>query len=138
LTDKRLEKGMIAEKEVETDTSMAADRFHEKSPRVVSTPSLVGIIQAACAEVMAPFLVGNEMVVSVKIEMSHFGAVQTGTRIKLKIRTLEVRDRLVVFGIEASDGAQTVASGKNEMFVIDRERFEKGVKRHKAELEKLQ
>lgn len=135
---KRLEKGMFSEKEVATDVSMAADRFHERSPRVLSTSSLIGIMQASCAEVMAPFLSEGEMVVSVRVEMNHFGAVPIGTRVKLKTKIVEVRDQRVIFSVEAQDGIQTVASGKNDMFIIDRKRFEKGIERHKAGAEKLQ
>ncbi len=138
LTDRRLEKGMFVEEEVPTDASMAADRFHEKSPRVLSTPSLIGIMQSACADVMAPFLNPDEMVVSIKIEMSHFGAVPAGTPVILKTSVAEVTDRQVVFSVEAFDGNHTIASGRNHMFIIDRERFEKGIERYSAATEKVQ
>ncbi|QMU56041.1 MAG: hypothetical protein GKS04_02455 [Candidatus Mycalebacterium zealandia] len=130
LTVARLEGGMFVKKEVETDSSMAADRFHEKAPRVLSTASLIGIMQSACADVMAPFLGSNEMVVSIKVEMSHFGAVPVGTRVKLTTRIVEVKDRQVIFSVEASDRGQTIASGRNHMFIIDKDRFEKGIERY--------
>ncbi len=129
---------MSVKKEVETDALMAADRFHEKSPRVLSTASLIGIMQTSCAEIMAPFLGEDEMVVSVKIEMSHFGAVPIGTRVKLETEIVELRDRRVIFSVAAYNGKQTVATGKNDMFIIDRKRFERGIERQKAEAEKVQ
>ncbi len=135
LAIRTLDKGALVEKEFETDVSMAADRFHEKSPKVLSTASLIGIMQTACAEMMAPFLNKDEMVVSVKIEMSHFGAVPAGTTVKLRIVVLEVAERRVVFSVDASDGKQTIASGRNDMFVIDKKRFESGIERYRAAME---
>ncbi len=129
---------MLLEKNFETDVSMAADRFHEKSPKVLSTASLIGIMQTSCAEMMAPFLNDDEMVVSIKIEMSHFGAVPVGTTVKLKTGIAEIVERQVIFNIEVSDGRQTIASGKNNMFVIDRARFESGIERYKAKMGKVQ
>lgn len=134
MTVARLEKGMFAEKEVETDASMAADRFHEKSPKVLSTASLIGIMQSVCADVMAPFLGSNEMVVSIRVEMSHIAAVPVGTCVKLTTRIVEVQDRQIIFSVEASDRGQTIASGKNNMFIIDKDRFEKGIERYKSSM----
>lgn len=128
----------MVEKEFETEASMAADRFHERSPKVLSTASLIGIMQIACAEVMAPFLMADEMVVSVRVEMRHFGAVPAGTRLTLKTEVTEIIDRQVSFNVEASDGRQTIASGKNYMFIIEKERFESGIERYKAQTGEVQ
>ena len=138
MTVKRLEKGMVDRREFETDRSMAADRFHERSPVVLSTASLIGIMQSACAEVMAPFLADDEMVVSVRVEISHFGAVPAGTRLFLSTEIADISGRQVCFKVEASDGAQTIASGKNDMFIIDRERFESGIERYKNRSGRMQ
>ena len=138
MTVKRLEEGMVSRSEFETDSTMAADRFHERSPVVLSTASLIGIMQAACAEAMAPFLADDEMVVSVRVEMSHFGAVPAGTRLFLQTEITDISGRQVRFRVEASDGRQTIASGKNDMFIIDRERFESGIERYKNRTEGMQ
>lgn len=138
MTVKRLEKGMVSRREFETDASMAADRFHERSPVVLSTASLIGIMQTACAEVMSPFLAADEMVVSVRVEISHFGAVPAGTRLSLQTEIADISGRQVSFKVEASDGRQTIASGKNDMFIIDRQRFESGIERYKNQTGRVQ
>ena len=125
----KLQAGMFVEKKIQTIPEMAASRFHESSPRVLSTPSLLTFMQTTCADVLAPFLDKGEMAVSIKIEMSHLASTPIGMTITIRAEVIRVDGRRVYFKVEAFDEMEKIAQGYNDMFIIDEERFERGIKR---------
>ena len=120
---------MFIEKKIETKPEMAASRFHENSPRVLSSPSLITFMQTTCADLMAPFLDSTEMVVSVRIEMSHLASTPIGSTITVRAEIDRVEGNKVYFKIDAYDEVEKIATGYNDMFIINEERFERGIKR---------
>ncbi len=126
---KSFQAGMFIEKKIETKPEMAASRFHRNSPQVLSSPSLVTLMQTTCADLMAPFLDSSEMVVSVRIEMNHFGSAPIGSTILVKAEILKIEGDKVYFRIDAHDEFERIAAGFNDMYIINEERFEKGVKK---------
>ncbi len=126
---KSFQAGMFIEKKIETKPEMAASRFHRNSPQVLSSPSLVTLMQTTCADLMAPFLDSSEMVVSVRIEMNHFASAPIGSTILVKAEILKIEGDKVYFHIDAHDEFERIAAGFNDMYIINEERFEKGVKK---------
>lgn len=126
---KSFQAGMFIEKKIETKPDMAASRFHRNSPQVLSSPSLVTLMQTTCADLMAPFLDSSEMVVSVRIEMNHFASAPIGSTILVKAEILKIEGDKVYFRIDAHDEFECIAAGFNDMYIINEERFEKGVKK---------
>lgn len=125
----KLQAGMFIEKKIQTTPEMAASRFHESSPRVLSTPSLLTFMQTTCADVLAPFLDRKEMAVSIKIEMSHLASTPIGMPIIIRAEVIRVDGRRIYFKVEAFDDMEKIAEGYNDMFIIDEERFERGIRR---------
>ncbi len=125
----KLEPGMFIEKKIDTTPEMAASRFHENSPQVLSTPSLIAFMQTSCADLMAPFLDKGEMVVSIRIEMSHFASVPIGMAIIIRTEVIKIEGSRIYFKVQAFDEMEQIASGYNDMYVIDEDRFERGIRR---------
>ena len=128
---KKLEPGIFIEKRIKTTPEMAASRFHSSSPQVLSSPTLITFMQTTCADVLAPFLEEDEMSVSVRIEMSHLSSTPIGMNIKIRAEVSEVEGRNVNFKVEAFDEIERIAKASNEMYIIDKERFAKGISRKK-------
>lgn len=125
----KLEPGMFIEKKIQTTPDMAASRFHGSSPRVLSTPSLVTFMQTTCADLMAPFLDKGEMAVSTKIEMSHLASTPIGMTVTIRAEVIRIDRNRFYFKVQAFDEMEEIASGYNDMFIIDEERFERGIKK---------
>lgn len=121
--------GMFIEKRIETRPDMAASRFHQNSPQVLSSPSLITFMQTTCADLMAPFLDRTEMVVSVRIEMNHFASSPIGSTIVVRAEIVGIEGDKIFFRIDADDEYERIASGFNEMYIINEERFERGVRK---------
>ncbi|NIS74789.1 MAG: hypothetical protein GTO08_05825 [Deltaproteobacteria bacterium] len=126
---KSFQTGLFIEKKIETKPEMAASRFHESSPRVLSSPSLVTFMQTTCADLMAPFLDNTEMVVSIRIEMSHLASAPIGSTINIRAEIIKIEGDKVYFKIDAYDDVEKIATGYNDMFIINEERFKKGIGR---------
>lgn len=129
---KRLEPGIFMEKSIKTSPEMAASRFHKSSPQVLSSPTLITFMQTTCADLLSPFLEESEMAVSVRIEMSHLSSTPIGMDINLRAEIIKIDGNNVNFKVEAFDEIERIAKAYNEMYIIDKERFEKGIKRKTA------
>ena len=129
---RKLALGLFVEKIIKTTPDMAASRFHESSPRVLSTPSLITFMQTTCADLLAPFLDSNEMAVSIKIEMNHLASTPIGMPITIRSEIIKIDEKRINFKVEAFDEMEKIASAYNDMYIIDIERFEKVLKRKLA------
>ena len=129
---RKLAPGLFVEKIIQTIPDMAASRFHESSPRVLSTPSLITFMQTTCADLLAPFLYSNEMAVSIKIEMNHLASTPIGMPVTIRSEIIKIDARRINFKVEAFDEMEKIASAYNDMYIIDIERFEKVLKRKLA------
>jgi len=132
---KKLETGIFIERNIKTSPEMAASRFHKSSPQVLSSPTLITFMQTTCADLLAPFLEEGEMAVSVRIDMSHLSSTPIGMGINIRAEIINIDGRNVNFKVEAFDEVERIAKAINEMYIIDKERFAKGIKR-KTDMEK--
>lgn len=129
---KKLETGIFIERNIKTSPEMAASRFHKSSPPALSSPTLITFMQTICADLLAPFLEEGEMAVSVRIDMSHLSSTPIGMDINIRAEIINIDGRNVNFKVEAFDEIERIAKAINEMYIIDKERFAKGIKRKTA------
>lgn len=71
----------------------------------------------------------SEMAVSTKIEMNHLASTPIGMPIIIRAEIIKIEDKRIYFKVEAFDDIEKVASAYNDMYIIDEERFERGLKR---------
>ncbi len=131
---KQLEPGIFVEKKIVVTPEMAASRFHESSPPVLSSPSLITYLQTTCADAIAPFLDENELAVTVRMETTHLASTPVGMKVTIRAEVVRVDDKRVYFKVEAHDEVEKIAEGYNDMFIIDEKRFERGVERKIAKM----
>ncbi|HEY6004694.1 MAG TPA: thioesterase family protein [Anaeromyxobacter sp.] len=92
-------------------------------PKVFATAYLVGLLEWACIEAIAPHLDAGEQSVGTGIWITHTAATPPGLTVTVELRLLEVEGRRLAFAVKAHDGVDPIGEGKHERFVIDRERF---------------
>jgi predicted thioesterase len=78
---------------------------------------------------MAPFLDKREMAVSTRIEMKHLASTPIGMTIFIRAEVIRIEGKGIYFKVEAFDEMEKIASGYNDMYIIDEERFERGIRR---------
>jgi fluoroacetyl-CoA thioesterase len=96
-------------------------------PEVFATGFMVGLIEWACIDAIAPHLDDGEMSLGVHIDLSHDAATPPGLEVTARVRLEEVDGRRLTFAAEAHDGHDRICAGRHERFVVDRARFEEGV-----------
>jgi fluoroacetyl-CoA thioesterase len=92
-------------------------------PEVFATGYLVGFIEWACMEALAPYLDEGERSVGTMINVSHDAATPPGMEVTAKVRCLEVNGKRTLWEIEVRDQVDLISKGTHERFTIKLEQF---------------
>jgi fluoroacetyl-CoA thioesterase len=98
-------------------------------PEVFATGFMVGLVEWACIDLIAPHLDDGEMSLGVHVDLSHDAATPPGMEVVARVVLQEVDGRRLRFTAEAHDAAERICGGRHDRFVVDRARFEAGVAR---------
>ena len=98
-------------------------------PEVLATGFMVGLVEWACIDLIAPHLDEGEMSLGVHVDLSHDAATPPGLEVTVRVRLEEVDGRRLTFSAEADDGVDRICAGRHQRFVVDRARFDAGVAR---------
>jgi fluoroacetyl-CoA thioesterase len=98
----------------ELDSSLAA---------VLSTPTMVAMMEQAAIEAIKPFLDAGESSVGMMIEVSHTAATPPGHRARAEAEVTKVEGRRLEFSVRAFDDVEQIGSGTHRRAVIDAAKF---------------
>ncbi|MCX7960651.1 MAG: LysR family transcriptional regulator [Burkholderiales bacterium] len=93
--------------------------FMGEAARVYATPMLVRDIEMTCRELLLEHLDPGEDSVGMRIELDHLAPTLVGMTAEIAVRVVEVKGRVVVFDVEASDGVDPIARGRHQRFVVE-------------------
>ena len=91
--------------------------------KVLSTPSMVQLMEQACLLGVAPYLDEGETTVGVHICVSHVAAAAAGEMVTIGWKLAEVGKRRLHFEVRAECGDRVVGEGTHDRAVIDTSRF---------------
>ena len=92
-------------------------------PRVFATGFMVGLLEWACIDAIAPHLDAGEQSVGTDIRVTHEAATPPGFTVTVRLTLEKVEGRKLSFSLEAHDGIDVISRGTHERFVIDPARF---------------
>lgn len=87
-------------------------------PAVLSTPSLIGILERTARQAIAPFLDADERSVGVELELRHLAPTPLGARVTATARVIGHSGRFVDFQLEARDEEELILRGVHKRAVI--------------------
>ncbi len=96
-------------------------------PAVLSTPTLVRLLERTAREALAPLLESHERTVGVSIEIRHMSPTPLEAHVACAVRVIQVDRTLVTFVLEVRDDQEVVARGLHKRRVINAERFARRV-----------
>ena len=100
----------------------------QEMPRVFATGYLVGLMEWACIEALAPHLDWpSEQTLGTRVDFSHRAATPPGMTVTVKVRLDAIEGRKLSFTLSAHDGVDLISEGTHERHVIDAERFNQKV-----------
>jgi fluoroacetyl-CoA thioesterase len=92
-------------------------------PKVFATGYLVGLMEWACIEAIAPHLDAGEGSLGVHVDVSHSAATPPGLTITVDVECTAVEGRRLSFNVKAHDGVDPVGEGRHQRFVVAWDRF---------------
>jgi fluoroacetyl-CoA thioesterase len=92
-------------------------------PEVFATGYLVGFIEWACMEALAPYLEEGERSVGTMINISHSAATPPGMEVTAEVRCLEVNGKRTLWKVEVRDEVDLISQGTHERFTVKLEQF---------------
>jgi fluoroacetyl-CoA thioesterase len=101
-------------------------------PAVLSTPSLIGLLERTARQAIAPFLETDERSVGAEIELRHLAPTPLGQRVTCIARVIHTAGNEITFQIEARDQQELIARGVHTRAIVRVQSFSHRVSR-KAE-----
>ena len=95
----------------------------------LASPRMIGHMEYAARDAVLPLLEEGQDTVGTQVNVAHLGATPLGDEVTYKATVAAVDGRKVTFDVEAIDSHDTVGRGTHERYVIDVERFARGLKK---------
>src|SRR5659263_482349 len=92
-------------------------------PTLPSPGYMVGLMEWACIEAMAPHMEPGEGSVGTLVNMTHTAATPPGMTVTVRVRCVGVEGRRSVWDIEAKDDVEVIGRGTHERFAVDFAKF---------------
>jgi fluoroacetyl-CoA thioesterase len=110
------------ERRVEFKHTLTA--WREELPPVLSTPHMIGWMEAAGFEALLPFCEGDEVSVGTAINIIHRAATGIGATVRCEAMLEEFDGRFYAFRVTASDGADVLGHGTINRAIVSKGKFE--------------
>ncbi len=92
--------------------------------QVVSTPAMIGMMEQASLQAIAPYLEEDESSVGTKVCITHTAAARIPSQVTVRSHFTEFTGRRYVFEVEAfNEEGKKMGEGTHERAVIDLKRF---------------
>lgn len=91
--------------------------------RVLATPSMIALMEAAAMHCVAPYLEDHQTTVGGYIASSHLKPTAHGRNVTATATLTAVEGRKLQFVVSASDENGLIGEGEHTRFIVDREKF---------------
>lgn len=88
--------------------------------KVLSTPSMIGLIEQTCLTTAQEHLEEGETTVGIHVCVSHSASVSAGETIDITCEVTEIDRRRLVFETKVTSGDRVVSEGTHQRFVVRR------------------
>jgi len=110
------------------ETRHLASELDSSLASVLSTPTMVAMMEQAAINAIKPFLDTGESSVGMTIEVSHTAATPPGHRARAEAEVTRVEGRRLEFTVRAFDDVEQIGSGTHRRAVIDAAKFNERIK----------
>jgi fluoroacetyl-CoA thioesterase len=97
--------------------------FEPHFPAVFSTPAMIGLMEGAIANAVAPRLAENTFTVGTRVEVDHLKAIPVGAPVLASARLVEIQGRHLIFEVEAHSNELLIGRGRIHHTIVDLARF---------------
>jgi fluoroacetyl-CoA thioesterase len=127
-----LKPGLAHTKKITVDESRVI-AFMGDDCRVYATPRIISDVEYTCRNFLLEHLDPGEDTVGTRVNWEHVGPALIGAEVTLSIKLIGVDGRRVTFEATVNDGADAVAHGTHERFIVDVQRVRERLLKKKAQ-----
>ena len=95
--------------------------------RVLATPVMINLIEAAALAAIENSLPENHQSLGTHLDVTHIAATPVGMRVRATAEVVRVEGRTVWLKVRAEDERELIGEGTHERVVVNLERFDKRV-----------
>ncbi len=118
-----LEPGLTFEWGQEVTPQMSARHIGSGDVGVFSTPSMIGMMEAAATRCVQPHLDEGSTTVGYIVNVRHLAPTPVGREVSVSARLEEVDGRKLKFRVEAREGDKVIGDGEHIRFIVDTAKF---------------
>lgn len=115
--------GLTARVELTVTDADTAQAVGSGDVPVLGTPRVLALAEAATVAATATRMPPGATTVGTRVELTHRAATPVGRTVVAQARLAEVDGRRLAFEVTVTDGDETVADGRVERALVDRQRF---------------
>ncbi len=119
--------GLTGTAELLVGEQHTAPRVGSGRIRVLATPVMINLIEAAALAAVEQSLPENHQSLGTLLSISHIAATPVGMRVKATAEVVKVEGRTIHFRVRAEDERELIGSGEHQRVVVDVERFDQRV-----------
>ena len=118
----------VAERRVEFQHTLAA--WKPELPSVLSTPHMIGWMEAAGFEALLPFCEGDEVSVGTAINIHHRAPTGIGAEVRCEAVLDSINGRFLLFRVMAQSADQVIGHGTIGRAIVSKSKFEEKLRAH--------
>lgn len=115
--------GVTGEITTSVEPSMLASAVGSGLLDVLSTPSMIGLMEGAAARAVAPLLPEGQVTVGTRVDIRHLAASPLGANVRARAELAEIDGRKLTFRVEAFDEQEKIGEGTHERAIVDPQRL---------------
>lgn len=92
-------------------------------PRVLSTPSMIYLIENTCRRLIKPYLDEHEESLGVMINAKHIAATPEGKKIMIRIFLSKIEVNRVFFEVDVYDELEKIGEALHERVIVNKQKF---------------
>lgn len=123
LPERDLRPGIEGERRFKVTEEMAASFIGSGDVAVLSTPSMIALMEIVARDSVQPYLPPEETTVGIAVNVRHLAPAPVGGEVTVKSKLIEVDRRRLVFEVKCLYGDTVVGEGTHERFIINRQKF---------------
>lgn len=122
--DAQIRPGCSGRAEMRVGEEHTAPRVGSGMIRVLATPVMINLIEAAALEAVERFLPPGHQSLGTRLDVRHVAATPVGMRVRALAEVIEVEGRIIRFRVEARDEADLIGDGTHERVVVNVAKFD--------------
>ena len=128
-----LKPGLDHTKNITVDDSRVIN-FMGEDCRVYATPRIISDVEYTCRDFLLAHLDPGEDSVGTKVNWEHVGPALLGEAVTVSVKLVQLEGRRVTFEAAVAAGADAVARGTHERFIVDVQKVRERLLKRKARM----